>query len=180
MLEEHTSIRVYNTPDSARIVDWVITFVASEGGFHFADTKEAGTLSVRIKESMEERNGGTMRNSFGAIGEAENWGKRAEWVDYYGDVEGDVMGITLMDHPQNHGYPTHWHVRSYGLFTANQWGLHDFTGDAGTRGDLAVKDGDFLTFRFRVFIHSGTTCEADVRNQYMNFIFPPSVKVIEE
>jgi hypothetical protein len=180
MLEEHTRIRVYNTPDNARIMDWVITFVATEGGFNFGDTKEGGTLSVRLKESMEERNGGTMINAFGAKGEAENWGKRAEWVDYYGDVEGDTMGVTMMDHPENHGYPAHWHVRSYGLFTANQWGLHDFTGDHSIRGDLAVKEGDYLTFKFRVYIHGGTTCEADVKGQYMNFIFPPTVKAVEE
>ena len=180
MLEEHTRVRVYNTPDNGRIMDWSITFLATEGGFHFGDTKEAGTLSVRLKESMEERNGGTMVNSFGAKGEAENWGKRAEWVDYYGDVEGDVMGITMMDHPGNHGYPTHWHVRSYGLFTANQWGLHDFTGDQGIRGDLTVKDGDYLTFRFRVYIHAGTTCEAQVKAQYLNFVFPPTVKTVEQ
>lgn len=179
LLEEHTRIRVYNTPDSARIMDWEITFFASEGGFFFGDTKEAGTLSVRLKESMEERNGGTMRNAFGAIGEAENWGKRAEWVDYYGDVEGTVMGLTLMDHPDNHGYPAHWHVRSYGLFTVNQWGLHDFTGDPSVRGDLSVKAGDALTFRFRVFIHSGTTDEADVTGQYMDFVFPPKVTEVE-
>ncbi|MEN6544449.1 MAG: PmoA family protein [Armatimonadia bacterium] len=179
MLEEHTRIRVYNTPDNARVMDWIITFVATEGGFHFGDTKEAGTLSARLKESMEERNGGTIRNSFGAVGEAENWGKRAEWVDYFGDVEGEVCGLAIMDHPENHGYPTHWHVRSYGLFTANEWGIHDFTGDNGKRGDLAVQAGDFLTFRFRVFIHSGNTCEADVKGQYMNFVFPPTVKVVE-
>jgi hypothetical protein len=179
LLEEHTRVRVYNTPDDARIMDWEITFFAAEKGFFFGDTKEAGTLSVRLKESMEERNGGTMRNAFGGVGEAENWGKRAQWVDYYGDVEGEVMGLTLMDHPENHGYPAHWHVRSYGLFTINQWGLHDFTGDPATRGDLSVKEGDALTFRFRVFIHGGNTDEADVAGQYLNFIFPPSVTTVE-
>jgi len=179
MLEEHTRIRIYNSPAGARIMDWEITFFASEKGFFFGDTKEAGTLSVRLKESMEERNTGTIRNSFGAVSEAENWGKRAEWVDYYGDVEGVQMGLALMDHPDNHGYPAHWHVRSYGLFTVNQWGLHDFTGDPGVRGDLAVKEGDALTFKFRVFIHAGDTDAADVSGQYMNFIFPPQVKVVE-
>jgi hypothetical protein len=179
MLEEHTRIRVYNTPDNARIMDWEITFFASEGGFFFGDTKEAGTLSVRLQESMEERNGGTMRNAFGAIGEAENWGKRAQWVDYYGEVEGTQMGLTLMDHPDNHGFPAHWHVRSYGLFTVNQWGLHDFTGDPATRGDLSVREGDALTFRFRVFIHAGDTDAADVAGQYFNFIFPPTVTAVE-
>lgn len=179
MLEEHTVIRVYNTPDNARIVDWYINFVAAEKGFFFGDTKEAGTLSVRLKESMEERNGGMIRNSFGAMTEAENWGKRAEWVDYYGPVEGETMGLTLMDHPTNHGYPAHWHVRSYGLFTVNQWGVHDFTGDPSQRGDLAVEAGDVLSFRFRMYLHSGDTDEADVAGQYFNFVFPPTVKVVE-
>lgn len=178
MLEEHTRIRVYNTPDTARIMDWEITFFASEAGFFFGDTKEAGTISVRVKESMEERNGGVIRNAFGALGEAENWGKRAPWVDYYGPVDGEIMGLTLMDYPDNHGYPTHWHVRSYGLFTANQWGLHDFTGDPAIRGDLAVRYGEALTFRFRVFIHAGTTEEANVAAEYLNFIFPPRVTEI--
>jgi hypothetical protein len=178
MLEEDTLIRVYNTPDSGRIMDWSINFVADDKGFFFGDTKEAGTLSVRLKESMEEGNGGTIRNAYGAVGEAENWGKRAEWVDYYGPVEGETVGVTLMDHPSNHGFPTHWHVRGYGLFTANQWGLHDFTGDPAQRGDLAVKAGDVLSFRFRVYIHAGDTDAADVAGQYLNFIYPPTVREV--
>lgn len=179
MLEEHTMIRVYNTPDCCRVMDWFINFIATDKGFFFGDTKEAGTLSVRLKESMEERNGGLIRNSFGATTEAENWGKRAEWVDYVGPVDGETVGVTLMDHPSNHGYPAHWHVRSYGLFTVNQWGIHDFTGDPGQRGDLTVKAGDMLSFRFRVFIHAGDTDAADVSGQYMNFVFPPTVKKVD-
>ena len=179
MLEEHTRIRVFNTPDNARVMEWNIAFVATEGGFFFGDTKEAGTISVRVKESMEERNTGTIRNSYGAVSDAENWGKRAEWVDYYGEVEGDVMGISIMDHPLNHGFPTHWHVRGYGLFTANQWGLHDFYADNGIRGDFAVKAGDVLEFTFRIYIHDGDTDHADVAGQYMNFIHPPKVSVVE-
>ncbi len=181
MLEEHTVVRVYNTPDCCRVMDWFINFVALEDkGFFFGDTKEAGTLSVRLKESMEERNGGLIVNSYGAKTEAENWGKRAEWVDYCGPVDGETVGVTIMDHPSNHGFPTHWHVRSYGLFTANQWGIHDFTGDPGQRGDLTVRAGDVLSFRFRVFIHAGDTESAKVAGQYLNFIHPPTVRVVEQ
>ena len=176
ILEEDTFIRVYDTPDTARIMDLTTVWTATEGGVFFGDTKEAGTVSIRLQESMEEREGGTIQNAFGALGEAENWGKAAPWVDYYGPLEGSVCGVTIMDHPTNFRYPTTWHVRSYGLFTANQWGLHDFTGDNAKRGDYALPAGQSLCFRFRLFIHEGDTVTAGVGEQYLNWAFPPEVK----
>ncbi len=179
ILEEHTFIRVYNTPDTARIFDFTTVWSATEGGVFFGDTKEAGTVSIRLKESMEEREGGSIQNAFGAIGEAENWGKSAPWVDYYGPVEGRVCGVTIMDHPTNLRYPTTWHVRSYGLFTANQWGLHDFTDDPAKRGDYALPAGHSLCFRFRLYVHEDDTVAADVAGKYLDWIFPPQVTVPE-
>ncbi len=179
ILEEDTFIRVYNTPDAARILDFTTVWSATEGGVFFGDTKEAGTVSIRLKESMEEREGGTIQNAFGAIGEAENWGKPAPWVDYYGPVEDCICGVTIMDHPTNLRYPATWHVRSYGLFTANQWGLHDFTGDPAKRGDYALPAGHSLCFRFRLYVHEGDTAAANVAGKYLDWIFPPQVTVPE-
>ncbi len=179
ILQEITAIRVYNTPDNRRIMDWDITWFAAYGGVFFGDTKEAGTIAVRVAESMEVRNGGTFRNSYGGINDDECWGKRAEWVDYYGPVTSGVAGITLMDHPENLRFPTYWHVRGYGLFTANQWGIHDFTGDWSQRGDFALEGGDALNFMFRVYIHDGDTDHAGVAGKYMDFIYPPKVTVVQ-
>ncbi len=180
LLREITSVRVYNTPDNARVMDWDITWFAAYGGVFFGDTKEAGTISVRVAESMEVRNGGTIRNAYGGLNDEECWGKRAEWVDYFGPIATGVGGITLMDHPENLRFPTYWHVRGYGLFTANEWGIHDFTDDWSQRGDLALEPGDALNFLFRVYIHEGNTDEGDVGNKYLDFIYPPSVKVVED
>ncbi len=177
LLREITRIRVYNTPDCCRILDFETTWFAEYGGVFFGDTKEAGTVSVRVAESMEVKNGGTIRNSYGGINDDECWGKRAEWVDYYGPVTSGTAGITIMDHPGNLRFPTHWHVRGYGLFTANQWGIHDFTGDFSQRGDLALEEGDALTFLFRLYIHAGDTDQADVAAKYLDFIYPPTVAV---
>ena len=85
------------------------------------------------------------------------------------------MGITLMDYPDNHGFPAHWHVRSYGLFTANQWGIHDFTGDHSKRGDLTLEQGDALNFMFRIYLHEGDTDSANVAGKYLDYTFPPKV-----
>ncbi|MFO7947388.1 MAG: PmoA family protein [Armatimonadota bacterium] len=175
LLREDTFIRLYNTPDTGRIMDLNTVWTAAYGGVFFADTKEAGTVSIRLKESMEEREGGTIVNAFGAIGEAENWGKPSPWVDYYGPVQDRVCGVTIMDHPDNFRYPTTWHVRGYGLFTANQWGIHDFTGDWSRRGDYAMEQGQSLCFRFRIYIHEGSTKEANPGEQWLNWAFGPCV-----
>lgn len=179
VLREDTTIRVYNTPDTARVMDFTTRWTAAYGGVFFGDTKEAGTVSIRLMESMEERKGGTIHNAFGAIGEAENWGKCAPWVDYYGPVEDRICGVAIMDHPTNLRYPTTWHVRSYGLFTANQWGLHDFTGDHSVRGDYALPAGQSLCFKFRLYIHENDTLAADVSGKYLDWIFPPNVSAAE-
>lgn len=178
VLQEITRIRVYNFPGCCRLMDWDITWFAGYGGVFFGDTKEAGTLSVRLIESMHVPNGGTIRNSYGGINDDECWGKRAQWVDYYGPISTGVGGLTIMDHPDNFRHPTYWHVRGYGLFTANQWGIHDFTEDWSKRGDHVLEAGDALNFLFRVYIHEGDTCAANVAGKYHDFINPPTVKVV--
>jgi hypothetical protein len=178
LLQEMTSVRVYNFPGCCRIMDWDITWYACYGGVFFGDTKEAGTISVRLIESMHVINGGTFRNSYGGVNEEECWGKRAEWVDYYGPIASGIGGVAIFDNPQNLRFPTHWHVRNYGLFTANQWGLHDFTNDWSQRGDYALEEGDALNFHFRLYIHEGDTFQADVAGKYLDYIYPPKVKVV--
>lgn len=179
LLQELTTIRVYNFPGCCRLMDWDITWYARYGGVFLGDTKEAGTISVRLIESMHVINGGTFRNSYGGVNEEECWGKRAEWVDYYGPIASGVGGVAIFDHPENLRYPTYWHVRNYGLFTANQWGIHDFTGDFSQRGDYALEEGDALNFRFRLYIHEGDTFQADVAGKFLDFIYPPKVKVVQ-
>ncbi len=180
-MEEWTIITVYNMPEHGRLMDWDITFVASECGIHIGDTKESGTLSVRMNTPLHEKNGtGRIVNAYGALTEAENWGKPAPWVDYSGELEGRKVGLAIFDSPYNLRHPTTWHVRSYGLFTANCWGYSYFTGDQSQRGDYTMPQGDSLNFVYRVYVHGGDTVEAKVADRYFDFAFPPRVTVVEE
>jgi len=130
---------------------------------------------VRVNEQMEVPNGGQFVNAYGGINDAECWGKRAPWVDYYGQVDGQQVGLAIFDHPTNLRHPTWWHVRGYGLFTANCWGLHDFAGDFSVRGDYTLSQGEALTFNFRLYLHAGDTEAADVGARYLDYAFPPQV-----
>ena len=64
---------------------------------------------------------------------AAAWGKRAEWVDYHGPVDGETVGIAIFNHPSSFRYPTGWHVRTYGLFAANPFAEHSFAGKEAAR-----------------------------------------------
>ncbi|MFW5867830.1 MAG: PmoA family protein [Armatimonadota bacterium] len=181
LMEEWTVITVYNMPETGRIIDWDITFVASEKGIHIGDTKESGTLSVRMLTELHEKgHTGTIVNAYGGIGEGENWGKPSPWVDYHGELEGQKVGLAIFDSPYNLRFPTTWHVRSYGLFTANCWGYSYFTGDQSKRGDYTMPVGDTLNFVYRVYVHAGDTEEAKVGERWFDFAYPPKVSAVEE
>ena len=168
------TLRFYSRTD-ASVFDFEITIQASHGDLTFGDTKE-GTMALRLAETMRLKPNkdnvgkptGHIVNSEG-LRDGDTWGKRAKWVDYYGPVEGKIVGVAIFDHPQNPRHPTWWHVRDYGLFAANPFGLHDFEKQPAGAGDLKLKSGESLTFRYRFYLHAGDEKEARVAERYREY-----------
>jgi hypothetical protein len=103
--------------------------------------------------------------------EAQTWGKRAEWCDYHGPVEGKIMGVALFDHPDNPRHPTWWHVRDYGLLAANPFGQHFFEKNPNEhQGDLKFAKGQSLTFRYRFYFHAGDEKQGRVAEHFKEFV----------
>ncbi len=168
---DERTFRVY-APGKAgeRIFDYEITLHPAQGELRFGDTKE-GSMAVRLAETMRLKGKvGHIVNSAG-VRDEQTWGKRAEWCDYYGPVEGKTVGIAIFDHPQNPRHPTWWHVRDYGLFSANPFGQHDFEKlKDKAAGDLVVTSGKSITFRYRFYLHQGTDQEAQVASKYKDYV----------
>ncbi len=169
---DERTFRVYAPKNPAeRIFDYEITLHASQGDLKFGDTKE-GSMAIRLAETMRLKGKvghGHIVNSAG-VRDDQTWGKRAEWCDYYGPVEGKIVGIAIFDHPQNPRHPTWWHVRDYGLFAANPFGQHDFEKlKDKAAGDLVVPAGKSVTFRYRFYLHQGTAEEAQVASKYQDY-----------
>jgi hypothetical protein len=165
------TLKIYNVQDAA-MFDFEITTTASNGDLTFGDTKE-GTAALRLAETMrnKQKSGpgeGHIINSEG-VKDGETWGKRAKWVDYYGPVEGKTVGVAMFDHPKNPRFPTWWHVRDYGLFAANPFGLHDFEKKEKGAGNMVVKAGESVTFRYRFYFHKGNEMDAKVTEQFAEF-----------
>ena len=125
----------------------------------FGDTKE-GTFAIRVTDSLNEEHTGKLVNAEGLTGEKATWGKRSSWMDYSGQVEGEKLGIAILDHPGNPKHPTYWHDRAYGLFAANIFGEHDFYNDKARDGSMTLEPGKVWRFRYRVVIHPGDAASA--------------------
>jgi len=172
------TLRVFNRRDD-RMFDFEVTLHASNGDLVLGDTKE-GTMAIRLNETMrlapnksnQGKPTGHIVNSEG-LRDGATWGKRAAWVDYSGPVNGRTAGVAIFDHPDNPRHPTWWHVRDYGLFAANPFGLHDFEKKPAGSGNLTIPKGQSLTFRYRFYLHRGDEREGRVADRYREYIAEP-------
>jgi len=174
ILDEEREVTVYNLPDIARVIDLRVVLRATESDVRFGDTKEGGIVSIRVATSMDGDKGGVITNSYGGVSEAETWGKRAHWCDYSGPVDGRTVGIAVFDNPSNFRYPTYWHVRNYGLMTANPFALSAYTRDPNCDGSHTVPMGTVFPFAYRIYIHDGDAAAGRVAEKYHGYINPPS------
>jgi methane monooxygenase PmoA-like len=157
--------------EQSRIIDCEFAIHATHGPIVMGDTKE-GTFAIRVVKALDSPPG-HMVNANGASGEKAIWGKRSTWVDYYGRVAGEDVGLAVFDHPRNLRAPTYWHARAYGLLAANPFGLKAFTRDRRQNGSFDIPAGGSLVFRYRVFIHEGNPLQAGVAEAYQRFAAQP-------
>jgi len=174
LLRENRKMTFYADRDR-RVMDVDITLTAVTA-VKFGDTKE-GTFAIRLATPLEEPSPkakgvvrtGRMVNAEGLETEKNVWGKRSAWVDYHGEVEGEKLGIAILDHPNNPRHPTYWHARGYGLFAANIFGVHDFERDKTKDGSMELAPGKSLRFLYRVIIHPGDARSAGIGREFKKF-----------
>lgn len=160
---------VFGANDAARWIDVVLVVKAPDADVTFGDTKE-GAFGVRVAGTMDvtAKKGGKIVNDQG-LTDGDAWGQPASWVDYHGPVGGETLGIAIMNHPSSFRYPNHWHVRTYGLFTANPFGLHDFPGGKDLNGAHTIKQGQTMTLKYRVLLHQGDEKQGRVAENFAEY-----------
>ena len=168
VLEDKRTL-IFRADDRQRSIDFDIVLRATEGAVTFGDTKE-GSMGVRIPTVMDLNSdkGGHIVTSEGLADRAA-WGKPASWVDYHGPVDGAMVGIAILNHPQSFRYPTRWHVRDYGLFAANPFGLKDFTGDKSVDYAYTLESGNSLALRYRIILHRGDHRAAGIQAAFEKY-----------
>ena len=175
---DERTLRFASAP-AGRTIDFEITVHALPGEpLVFGDNKD-GTMGYRVPlwmtlphkyQNLPVPGTGHLLTSTGAR-DADAWGKRADWCDYFAPHKGKTYGVAIFDHPQNLRHPTWWMARDYGLFAANPFGRHDYENlkDQPHIGDYTVPAGGSLTMRYRFYFHEGDPEAAQVATRYAEY-----------
>jgi hypothetical protein len=165
LLREHRLMTFYDDPKD-RIIDFDITLTAAEP-VTLGDSKE-GAFAIRLADSLSEKKTGHMVNAEGKQGMKNVWGKRSNWVDYSGEVDGEKVGVAIFDAGSNPRHPVYWHSRDYGLFALDPFGAHAFD-PSQPESEWKLDPGKSLRFRWRVVIHPGDAQDAHIRDLYQKW-----------
>lgn len=153
-----------------RSIDFDFLLSPVDEAVTFGDTPD-GTFAVRMHPELRLSGPvakGSARNSAGVTGAAVR-GERARWVAYSGPVEGRMVTLALMDHPENPRHPTWWNARDDGLCAANPFGMYAFEDAAPAAGALRVAAGEVLRLRYRVLVAAGELDDGDLDDAWEAF-----------
>jgi len=158
LLEEKRTM-LFSAGENYYTIDFAIKLTAKDTAVVFRDTKE-GMFAIRVADWLAEKNGNAeYLSSNGERMEKEIWGKRAEWVRLQGSYEGKKLGIVMINHPTSVNYPTFWHSRAYGLFSAGPLGQQEFERERKVEQpkafNLTLAKGESAWFKFRVVVYDG-------------------------
>ncbi len=161
------------------IIDIDIEFRAVANEVEFGDTKE-GMFAIRLAQWLTENTDprfqlgtGSYLNCHGDEKEKGAWGKRAEWVRIQGNKDGKTVGIAILNHPTSTNYPTYWHARGYGAFSANPLGQYAFQKshkvDNPKPFSLSLDKGERAPFKFRVIIYDGPRTKQQLDDEFKKY-----------
>jgi hypothetical protein len=167
VLVEHRRL-VFRAAEGVRTIDFDQDLVAGDRPVRLGDNKDAGLfIRVPVAIAVDSKQGGRIVTSEG-LTDAEAWAKPARWCDYHGTIDGKQVGIAMLNHPESFRHPTRWHVRPYGLFTANPFAQHSFDPNLPD-GATTLGPGESLRLRHRFVFHAGDEKAAGIEQAWQAY-----------
>jgi len=173
-------------------IDYTVNLTAMVDKVTFEDTEE-GVFAIRLSDYLREPKRGkrvepgkeipaqsvkgtSMYFSSNGDKMAKGvWGKRAKWVAIQGVKDGKVVGVAILNHPESLNYPTYWHARNYGLFSANPLGQGDFQRQDDYEKNepiylnYTLEKGKTAHFRFKVIVYEGVKTQEQIEQRFKKF-----------
>jgi len=180
----------FSADGDTRIIDRTTYLKAVNGKVDITDNKE-GMFAIRVTRELELPATGKLKlvDSHGNVTEVDAsndnmatgdylssegitggdvWGTRAKWMKLFGEINGEKVAVVIFDHPGNPGYPTYWHARGYGLFSANTLGQKIFS-EGKEEMNLSLDKNETVAFRYRLAVFSGNPSAAELDKMAKEF-----------
>jgi hypothetical protein len=159
--------------DDQYAIDFTVTLKAVVDKVVFSDTKE-GMMAIRVAPWLKEEDGtGQYLSDNGDRSEKNVWGKRAKWMSLQGQHQDKTYGVTIFNHPTSTNYPTYWHARGYGCFSANPLGQGAFQKGKKIKDpqylNLTLVRGESALFKHRFLFHEGGRTKEQLEQTFNNF-----------
>lgn len=190
LLREDTRF-IFTGDAGRRVIDRITTWTATDKPVTFTDTKE-GAFGIRVARALDHpSNGAEVLVSAGDVTQTERrvdatgptgryvasdgkagedvWGTRGPWMGLTGTVDGQRLTLAILDHPSNHGHPTYWHARGYGLFAANPLGRQGYD-PKQEPATLTLQPGQAVTFRHRILVRDDHLDVAELNREHAQFV----------
>lgn len=190
--EDRTMVFLGDGQRDEYAIDFSLALTALADEVVFDDTEE-GVFAIRLADCLREGGRGVVRagealpkesvkgtgmyfSSNGDETAKKAWGKRARWVALQGVKDGKVVGVAILNHPESINYPTYWHIRGYGLFSANPLGQGDFQRQSKYKKNpviplrLTLKKGQTAHFRFLLIAYEGIRTQEQVEERFREFV----------
>jgi len=157
-LVENTYIKIYQSQENFRIIDFEIGLRALENNIKIGgseDQKGYGGFSVRIK--LPE--GIKFISSSGEIEPRKLRINAGPWMDFSGTFRenGEISGLTIFCHPTNPSFPQPWIVRRRGSMQNVV-----FPG----RNPILVPTDRNLILRYRLVVHRDLSRDLDLKKLF--------------
>jgi hypothetical protein len=161
VVTENREMRFFSGPGGLRGID--VDFRLRPRRHITISDHADGILGLRLGLPFEEKNGGRVRNFTGDVGADKLYARRSPWIDYTATIDGERVGVAVMDHPLNYNFPTRWKVRTFASIFVSAFGEQEFFHEApfkmaipktAKNAGLVLEPEDELRFRYRVLIHA--------------------------
>lgn len=130
--------------------------VVRQTGHSFFSARMRPEMAVgceRLGAAWAEMGTGTILDSLGGRNEEGTREKAADWAAAFGTQNGHTEGLAIIQHSGNPMAPAKWFIRNYGFMSPTPFAFD---------GNVPIKGGDTLTFRYRVVVFSGDPEAADI------------------
>ena len=86
-----------------------------------------------------------------------------------GKLDNSDVVLAIVDHPENEGYPTYWHARGYGLFSANPLGQSVFS-EGKEVLNFTLLPNQSVTFKYRFLVKDGLLSKQEMQKISDDFV----------